>query len=214
MKLIEFDLDAPHLPKADRATFGSKSRSTTALYERFFVDLKTDDCWKVLVQCVTKKTRTEPITALGVTTVQAAFDFARYENLKDSHAQRRAFADALFRGTISAAKVKGWPREPFEQAARQILDLKLINQWWWKKPKWNPRRTLRGQLWCEHTVDSFRGYLVIKDKSETEVLRKKIIDTLPSEFVFAKLFGVARWSNSNTFTLLSKSKTEVGSITC
>jgi hypothetical protein len=211
MKLVEFDLDAPEATKRERAYFRSESRTISALYERCFEGLDVPRGWKVLIECVPSVTRDNVRDLLGVLTLQVSFDIRSLDAMS-SEAKKRAMLDVLHSGLVAVAKAEGWRSAPFENARRCVLEKELVNEWWWRKPKWNRTRSLKGQLWCVHEMDAFRAWLVVLDKNGEEVARQLVLETSPSEFEFVAKLGDTRWTDRRQFALVAKDGSEVGAI--
>ncbi len=209
MKLREFELDAPEAPKAERLKFRSESRTVTALFERCFEGLDVPNGWKVLLECVANVSRCEVRNLLNVLTMQVPFDIELLADL-DTLAKKEAILNAFQSGVLAMADIEGWPLGPFKKAHKAVLERKIVNEWWWRKKKWNPNRKLCGQLWCTHDMDAFRGWLVIRDKAGDEITRKKVIDISPLEFAFVPLLGKTKWVSEHRFLLLAKDNSEVG----
>ena len=211
MKLEEFDLDAPEATKEERLRFRSESRTVTALYERCFDGLNVKRGWKVLVECVPTVTRTDVRDLLGALTLQVPFDIVRLSGL-DEVSKKNTLLEVLHDGVVAVAKEESWPLAPFEQARQCVLDKEFANEWWWRKPKWNRSRSLSGQLWCQHEMDAFRAWLVVRDKNGTELARRQVLETSPSEFEFVAKLGDTKWISGGRFALVAKDKSEVGAV--
>lgn len=211
MKLEEFDLDAPECAKPERMRFRSASRTITALYERCFEGLDVQRGWKVLLECVPNVTRGDVRDLLGVLTLQVPFDIRTLDRM-DERTKKRKILDVLHHGVMVVAEAERWPFEPFERARHCTLEKDLINAWWWRKPKWNRSKSLSGQLWCEHGMDAFRAWLVVRDPANAEVARKQIIEMSPNEFEFVAKLGDTKWTDAGRFALVAKDKSEVGEI--
>ena len=211
MRLKEFDLDAPRLPRLERKAFRDASRSVTALYERCFDGLNVSRGWKVLVECVPDVDDRRVRDLLGVLTVQVAFD-VREPAHRESPGKEALFLDALYDGVVAVAQAEHWPIEPFEKARECVIGKNFVNQWWWRKPKWNRSRSMYGQLWCEHESDAFRAWLVVRDKKGDEVGRSMVLEASPSEFEFVAKLGDAKWTSVFRFALFAKDRSEVGAI--
>lgn len=211
MKLKEFDLDAPEATKARRLQLRSESRTVTALYERCFDGLNVPRGWKVLLECVPMVTRPEVRDLLGVLTLQVQFDIHSLEHL-DAHTKKQAMLNVLHNGVTAVAELEGWSLAPFEKARQCVVKKDFVNDWWWRKPKWNRSRNLSGQLWCAHEMNAFRAWLVIRDRNGGEVARKQVVETSPSEFEFVPKLGDTKWTDRGRFALLAKDRSEVGAI--
>jgi len=211
VKLVQFDLAAADVSKAIGNRFLQETRGVTALFERVFPGLRTEDVWKVRVECRDKAEDHEWAPALGVQFVDVDCDVTAVLALEREERKRR-FLELLCSGLEKVAARYGWPWEPFEEARRKALDLELRNEWTWKKQRWSKGRRLVGRLRCVHEFEAFRAWLVVEGRDGVEVARKQVLETRPDEFAFARFFGDIRWISPGRVALLAKNGSEVGCV--
>jgi hypothetical protein len=210
MLLREFDLDAPEKPRALRAAFRNQTRCVTALAEREFESFHTDRCWKLLVECVEQITVTTPKNLLGVLCCQHPFDLQAFEKASD-RAKKTLALEALEAGAREAAERQGWPWPPFECAFAAVKRKDHRNEWEWGK-RASPDRRHRAWLACEHEVRAFSAWCVVQTRDGREVARVKLVETLPSEFVFVRFLGALRWTSNRHVELVSQDGKIVGGV--
>ena len=231
MYLREFDLDMPYVAeearinsimqerqcsrndatkfdyesywKDKRRMFRLETRCMTAMFERLFEKMKTEDCWKILIECV-ETINSESIKNLsGVYCVQVKLEHNRFTS-SDDLAKKQMTLDMLMQGIRIIAREKDWSVEPFETVCLKMRERDLENDWIWKKPIKSPNKKYIAELLCRHMVKTIDIYIVLKDKTGNEILREKIISELPDEFVYTKLLGELKWISENEVVLVNK----------
>ncbi|WP_442601936.1 hypothetical protein [Paenibacillus sp. KN14-4R] len=231
MDLKEFDIDLPYLAeikrvqaimeergclfqeatkidyemnwKGMRRTIRLETRCMTSMFERLFNKLKTEDCWKVLVECVSEIKEERILNFSGVCTVQVPFSYREFLESDDEN-KKIASLEILMEGIRIVALYKGWIIEPFERVYRSIKEQLYKNDWVWKKPLKSPDGKYIAEVLCQHNVKSMDIVLIVKAKDGTEVNRNKIISELPDEFAYAKHLGKLEWLSINEVALVSK----------
>jgi len=78
--LKEFSLTT-HGNKEARRVFELETRCVTSLFERLFPKFKTEDCWKVLVNCSATPPRNQYCNLLGVYEIDAIVDIEKFSYL-------------------------------------------------------------------------------------------------------------------------------------
>lgn len=211
MKLVEFDLDAPLAEKPLRLAFRSQSRSVTALFEKCFGSMKVARGWKVLVECVPEVNNSGVRDLLGALTIQVVSDVPAVM-LLEGEAKQRAFMDLLYKGLLNVINAEGWDESQFRNAMACVDDKGFVNEWWWRKPKWNRSRTMKGKVFCTHTLSGMSAWLVVEDNKGAELVRQLVVKDVRNEFEFVPLLGDVKWATNTRFVLRSTAKEEVGSI--
>ncbi len=141
---------------------------------------------------------------LDVYCVNRTFDFKWYLAL-DPQAKKEALMQELHAGLLEIAEKLGWPSEPFDEAYQAVLADNLLYSEFWKKPKWNKSRSMRGQVHFCFDIDRLDFHAVAFDKAGEEIARRLLVsfpraidsyhyDTLDK-------YG---WLDNNTFYLESK----------
>ncbi len=83
--------------------------------------------------------------------------------------------DHLHGGLLEIAEELNWPKEPFENAYQAVLADNILYSEFWKTPKWNRTRTLRGQVHFCFDIDRLEFNAVAFDKTGAEVARKHLV---------------------------------------
>ncbi len=189
--------------KDKRRTFRLETRCISAMFERLLGKIKTSDCWKILVECVEDIKKEKILNFSGVCTVQIRFDYKSFVTSNDYQKKQKTLF-VLMEGIRAIAKENGWDLELFEDVYSRICEVDYINEWVWKKSKKSANRKFIAEVLMQHEVKVMDIYIIIKNKSGTEISREKVISELPDEFAYAKHLGELKWLCSNQVALINK----------
>jgi hypothetical protein len=204
--LREFDLDAPTLHKKNRQNLRHQTRAVTALYERCFMPPPgTEKFWKLLVEIVPVVTKPDLRDLLGVLTLQIEANPEELLCAADSNKKKRLTLTWLMEGIRKAVSEKQWPNEPFEQAAKRVVELDYTNTRIWKKPLKSPDGALTAEIVIEQDVDETRLVSKFKEAGGKTCASFLLCSTMPSEFAFTPYLGKLEWVNNRTIRLKAKS---------
>ena len=233
MKLVEFGLDLIYIANEDkialimdensierqettrqdyaqnwkwkRRDFSNQTRCITALFSRLFGYIKTDDCWKILVECVDEVCDSSIINISGVCTVQVESDYEAFMTL-DEFGKKKTALELLMTGIRLVAAKQNWDMMPFERTYEGILGLKYVNEWIWNKPIKNSKKNAVACIFIQHNVYQVFISIIINDKAGNELIRKRIITETPNEWSYAAHLGEIKWIDDNTAALINKKK--------
>jgi hypothetical protein len=212
MLLREVDIDAPELPREQRASFRFSVRSLAALFQRTIAASKLKaDGWKVLVDFVREPKRSDVLLTSGVYVVQMGVDIAALDALAPRERNLRVL-EALARGFDEVARQQGWPSELGAAARQAVLDLDFRNVWTLGKPSTSPDGKYRAELRCEHLPSAFHAHLVVHDRKGHELRRKLAVDALPDEMIFGLSLGKVAWVSPTRVRLTAKNGSEVAAL--
>lgn len=216
----EFGLYLPNVKdKNKRVLFRDEIRCIASLYARLLPKFITNKVKKILIDCVDTGEKIdvwdhyqllsnrEGIEILGnvegVLVLRKIFDVHYYFSQKDVE-KKKIILETLQEGIKEIAKHLKWDIKPFEMVYQKIIKENYINHWTWKKPKMNPSRTHYAEVYCEHEIDEFLIYILIKDKKNIIIKKSLIIKERPNEWAFAQYFGKLAWLNSKEVALYDK----------
>ncbi|MCG8568691.1 MAG: hypothetical protein MJB14_00990 [Spirochaetes bacterium] len=207
MKILkEFDLDIPNInDKNKRSKFRYEVRCIASLYERFFEKFKTENCWKILIDCVDKVNNKIVRDFLGVYTIEVEFNIDAYFKASN-HEKKKNILETLKKGIDIIVKEKDWPIEPFNKAYKKVIENNYINNWIWKKPVKNTKNDYIASVFCEHELDEFNIFMIINSIKGEEILKRKIITVQPDEFIYSNYLGEFKWLSINQVALIDKNK--------
>jgi hypothetical protein len=210
LRLKQFELAAPSLPKEANSEFRYQTRCVTALFERHFGGLVTQGVWKVWIDCVPKQTRDKVTVIGGVAEAEVVVseDLSQFASLPELEKRQRAL-QYLMRGLECVSKEYHWSTAPFEEARGKVIELKYENTWVLKKRQRGSH--LEGELSCIHDSARFQATLIIRDRKGLVLSSKRVLDTKPDELHFGQKIGELKWVDNN-LKLLDKFGKETGSI--
>ena len=230
MKLKEFDLDLPYIEnelnikniidklscsywdakkidynntwKEKRRNFNLQTRCVTSMFERLFPDFNTDDCEKVVVECVGEITNENIINYLGVYTIQVKFDYYSFIN-QSIYDKKVSVLNLLLEGILKIIDLKGWSLQPFLETKEEIIKSNYMNEWNFKLPIKNSDKKYIAVVKCIHEVEDFTITLLVTDKNKKEIKFNSLIEK-PHEFAYAKHLGMVKWITENNVVLINK----------
>ncbi|WP_127495354.1 hypothetical protein [Paenibacillus glycanilyticus] len=213
--LKEFDLDIPY-PQRDgspedykvnwkqkRVQFRNEIRCIASLYERNFEKYKTADTWKVLIECVDEVTDSRVLDLLGVCTTQVQFNVDSFFSMSD-HQKKETTLELLRKGIDRIVSEKNWDPSPFAIAFEEIIKAEMKNEWFWRKPISSPDRRFKARLYIVHEVTVVKGYLIVFDKTNQEILRIEVFNDRPNEWAYVSYLGKIQWISSKEVALFNK----------
>jgi hypothetical protein len=185
--------------------FNLEGHAISTHYLLCLPDVATTDTAKVVVTCVSSRTARDLIQqASNVVLVEVALNFEAYWQL-EKRARKQMRLDALHTGLLRVARAKGWPVDPFEQAYQQVLAEKIDLHRYWKAPKWNDRRTMKGQILYHFDIDRIEIFAVAWSKDGAEVGKKLLASTDAPFYDFLyDSRGKYGWVDEKTFRLTSR----------
>ncbi len=189
--------------KEKRRSFRLETRCVTAMYERLFGKMKTEDCWKILVECVEDITEERILNLSGVVTVQVKSSFDEFCFLSGIE-KKRTTLNLLMKGIEKISSHKNWVVEPFSEISFQIEQMGYSNEWIWKKAIKSPDNNYYAEILCQHNINSMDISILIWQINGVMIQRKKVISELPDEFAYAKHLGELKWISDVEVALINK----------
>ena len=120
--------------KGLRRVFAYESKCMTSMVERLFKPVITQDCWKIIVECVDTIGNPAIMNLLGVYTVQVLFDFSSYESSSPLE-QKKMLLGALLKGVKRVFQELSIPYSLIEDVVNEIEKNDYENSWEWKRKK-------------------------------------------------------------------------------
>jgi hypothetical protein len=178
------------------------------MFERLFGKIQTDDCRKILVDCV-HTIREERIMKdfWGIFTVQVPFDYEEFTKSSEYLKKQKAL-QLLMAGVEIIVAQQGWSMAPFEAVRTRIIEQNYENVWMWKKPVKSPDKKHTAEVICVHDVKQIDIHIVIKNKEKAIVESKVVVSKLPDEFAYAGHLGKLVWLSANEAALISSNGDE------
>ncbi|KQY94470.1 hypothetical protein ASD24_02610 [Paenibacillus sp. Root52] len=193
--------------KWKRRSFSLETRCITAMYERLFGRYQTNDCWKVLIECVEDSSDKRIINDSGVWSVPIQFNLSEF-SAKSELEKKKTTLQLLMSGIEKIAVCHNWRVEPFKETALKIEELGYLNEWTWKKAIKSPNKKCNATVICQHNVKTMDIYIAISHRDGTQVLLEKVKSDQPDEFAYARHLGELAWESDYEVALINKKGNE------
>lgn len=189
------------------ALFNKQSRYIVSLYYRFFEKYKTEDCKMIVIHLLKKVVDTRIINCDGIYEIQIQYDYNDFFKLSE-YDKKKKILDLLKEGLDKIIKEKQWDRKAFDEAYKKVIEAEYINEWYWKKALRSPTKEYKAAVFCEHKKDVFDITIIITNKKNYEVKRKKVLSLHPEELVFDSYLGKLKWISDDTVVLMNRFENE------
>lgn len=193
------------------AHFNDETRCVCALFERFFGYIKTKDCQKIIVRCVSEVAREKVMKLLMCYEQQVAFDYSSYQKLSVMN-RKRMILEALMTAAKAVASAQNWDLQQFENAYDKVIECNYVNEWYAHENIVNPMKTHKADLLMQHHPRSMDISIVIKDMHNNEVYRELIISERPDENLYERHLGDLVWRSDDEVALVNQAKDNYWSI--
>jgi len=139
------------------------------MVERLFKPVITQDCWKIIVECVDTISNPAIMNLLGVYTVQVLFDFSSYESSSPLE-QKKLLLEAFLKGVKRVFEELSIPCSLIEDVVNEIEKNDYENSWEWKRKK---IQSTTYSIQVEHQLDKVDLFWKIehKDKSIRQLIQ-------------------------------------------
>lgn len=193
--------------KEKNSLLGFQTRCVTSLYEKHFIKFKTDDFWKIQINCVSKITNSQILVIGGVCEVQVVFDIDNFFELSN-YEKKETTLQTLKQGIDLVIKEKQWDKLIFDNAYNKVIDYKYENNWIWKNTKINPSKKLVAKVYVEHDIKSVDISIMILTRKGDKLKIEKVITERPDELCFSNHLGELKWVTDNEVVLVNKFNTK------
>ena len=190
--------------KEKRRRFQLMSRCMTSMIERLMPSIKTENYWKLLIECVEKNPRLECLNMLGVCSVQIVFNFESFFEM-DNYQKKKYVLDKIME-TIDYLSIKGLNEfVAIKPICDEVVRRDYLNEWFWNKPIKNEDKSV--QIKVLHEVDYVSIFMVFT----TETLTKEVllVRDIPDEWIYSKYLGKVEWKSKNVAKLIAKDGTVI-----
>ncbi|MDR1892293.1 MAG: hypothetical protein LBQ48_04730 [Oscillospiraceae bacterium] len=212
--LIRYENATPEKQKnwQDKCSkFLFETRCMCSFFKRVLGHIDTSNCKKINVFCVPElRGRDILIFHDGFIEVHIKFDNHDYNSFSqlDDLGKKKMALELLMEGIKKVAADQNWDMKPFERKYAAIVEAGYVNEWVWKKTARSPDKKYTAKVLCQHEVKKIDGFIVVTDKKNDEIYRKKLITEKPNEFIFMCHLGEIRWLDNQKVSLLNTFKAE------
>lgn len=187
--------------KEKRREFQLMTRCMTAMIERIMLPIKTNECWKILIECVDSCTDNTYKNLLGVYVIQVAFDFEAFFAASD-YEKKRIVIDTVVGGINKLSAQMSFDLTNILDACAKVKDSEYINEWPWKKSLKIKDKSIRVNI--KHDVKAVEIYMIIMDENNQLLKKALLVSTVPDERVYGKYLGRLESISENEVALITK----------
>ena len=170
------------------------------MIERLMPKVKTNDCWKILIECVEDAPNDFYKNLLGVYVVQIQFDINLFFGLNNY--EKKKYTLLKIREAIG--KISQWEcfeTEEINNICDMVENADYINEWYWQKPLKQKDNSV--QIKVLHDVDKVYISMVFK-KANVTIKEKILAQDIPDEWIYGKYFGKLEWISQGIAKLTTK----------
>ena len=177
------------------------TRCMTSMVERLMPRIKTEDFWKILIECTETVNDDRCIVLSGVCCFQIQFDYGYFYQLNDDG--KKVY---VIDKTIEAidklgkfGKIEEIHIREIKEACYKVKELNYINKWFWGKKARNNDKI--AQIKVSHAVDNVTLYMVFLNKKKEVLEEIPLVSTKPDEWAYAFYLGDLKWISDNSAEL-------------
>ena len=187
--------------KEKRRDFQLMTRCMTSMVSRLLPKIKTEDCWKIIIECSEKVCREGYVNLSGVCIIQVQFDYSHFCQLKDN-GKKIYVIDKIIEGIDKLDKLMEFDIKEIKAVCFKIKESKYINEWLWKKPVKHKDKFV--QIKISHDVDNVTLYMCFFNKNMELLEEILLLSTVPDEWAYASYLGNLKWVSDNSAVLITK----------
>lgn len=185
--------------KQKRREFQLMTRCMTSMLERTMQPIKTEECRKIVIECVEKSPKSGYINLLGVYVIQMEMNLEIFF-LADDYKKKEMVIAVILKGMQQLAESVPFSLSNITDACEKIVSNDYRNEWIWKKTKLNKKIVA---IQIEHEVRELSIFMAIS--LGNEVVLKKVLTTTPDEWAYSQYLGKLMRVSENEVALLDKS---------
>ncbi len=186
--------------KWKRRQFQLMTRCMTSMIERLIPSIKTEDYWKLLIECVKDNPDAGYKNMLGVCVIQIQFDIEGFFEMDDMEKKQYVIEKILH--TIDLLLEYGFLElEVIKETCRSIINNHYVNEWYWKKPIKKKSNSVQVKL--VHDIYEISIFMVFNPDSDSKE-EKLLLKALPDEWDYGKYLGKLEWITDNKAQLVGK----------
>lgn len=234
MKLVEIELDLPYQKnqnfidevlkngileyqeatkqdyelnwKEKRRNFQLMTRCMTSMIERIMEPTVTEECWKIIVECVEKQARKEYSNLLGAYVIQVEFDYNMFL-IADDYSKKKMVIDTILKGIKKLSNCISFDFNNIVDACKQVADNGYINEWLWGKTIRLKGKNARVKI--KHEISKVDILIAFIDRDNQCIKEELIISAIPDERAYAQYLGKLERVAEDVVALIDKSGKEL-----
>ena len=189
--------------KSKRHEFSLQTRSICSMFERLMGKITTQNCAKLLIECIPYQSDTTILEFSEVCTIKMQFDYDSFI-LLDISEKKKLILEMVMKGVQALAEKEKLDYKQFVVVYNQILELNYLNKWVWKKSIKSPNKAFSAEVVVSHDVENVRLTILIKDRSGNVIKAQELLTDLPDEYAYSMHLGNLSWLDETTVTLKNK----------
>lgn len=234
MKLVEIELDLPYQKnqnfidevlangilgyqeatrqdyesnwKEKRRDFQLMTRCMTSMIERIMEPTVTEECWKIIVECVEKQAHKEYSNLLGAYVIQVEFDYNIFLTA-DDYSKKKMVIDTILKGIKKLSNCISFDLNNIVDACKQVADHGYVNEWLWGKTIRLKGKIARVKI--KHEISNVDILISFTDRNNQCIKEELIISAIPDERVYAQYLGKLERVSEDVVALIDKSGKEL-----
>lgn len=239
MKLVEIELDLPYQKnekyidevlkngifeyqeatrqdyelnwKEKRRNFQLMTRCMTSMIERIMKPINTEDCWKIIIECVENQESKGHSNLLGVYVIQVEFDLNMFL-IADDYNKKRIVIDTVLKGIKKLSNCVLFELNNIVDACMQIVDCEYINEWLWGKQIRLKKKN--AQVKIKHEISYVDILISFIDRDNQCIKEELVISAIPDERAYAQYLGKFERASEDVVALIDKSGKELKRVHC
>lgn len=194
-----------------RRRFTLETRCISSMVLRLMGKIKTEDCSKILINCVDEEAKDGISSCMGIYTLEYLLNYDNFF-LKSDYEKKVITLNIIKECVNKIVYHKGWNYEPFKIVFNRIVELEYNNSWTWGKKVRSPDKIKKAEVYIEHQVKKVNIYIYIRNKKNEIIKKKLILKEVPHEFSYARHLGKLVWISENELQLNNKKGDKVGTV--
>ena len=208
--LKEFQLiPGNSLEKEKAVIFLNETNCIADLYTRCLGNIKTEDCSKIVIECVDSINNNFIIKTDRIYDIQVICNFESFFNSTEIE-KKKITLNLIMDALEKLLKQNDWNKDIFYKAAQKVKELNYINEWTWKKSlKVSPSKQYSVEVFCEHNLDEFIINCIFRKKSDGNFIKVRVVDGITPHWIcYLYNLGEIKWISSHKVILINKIGTE------
>lgn len=178
----------------------------TSMIERIMEPTVTEECWKIIVECIEKQARKEYSNLLGAYVIQVEFDYNMFLTA-DDYSKKKMVIDTILKGIKKLSNCILFDFNNIVDACKQVADNGYINEWLWGKTIRLKGKNARVKI--KHEISKVDILIAFIDRDNQCIKEELIISAIPDERAYAQYLGKLERVSEDVVALIDKSGKEL-----
>jgi len=186
--------------------FNLETSCVCTLFSRCIAPFDTGGIQKIVLVVGDRSAIGNPTKLLDVVELKLPFDYASYWSL-NGREKKKVHLDTLISGVSIVASAFDWSKEPFEDAAEEVMSLDFKNEGVVGKPLRSPAGKSTAQLSYAYELDRIRLTALIRANRTAPPRVVGSVDIPPHPLWLANAVKGFRWRDATTLEVPDESGT-------